>query len=90
MSDDTLPLVYEKLVTAVAKLTTNFRVAFFIYYGVIVMFGYFILTFLSKDAFPFTRSLLLMSFWLILIILLDPPKEAILESEPFADLDIIS
>lgn len=65
------------------------RVAYFLYYGVIMMTGYFILSFLSRDAFPFDRSLLYMGSWLVLIIILEPPKAAKQESEPFANTDIV-
>lgn len=59
------------------------QVAYFIYYAVIVITGFMILSFLSRSGFQFFQSVMYMTIWLVIIILLDPPEQAQLQSDPF-------
>lgn len=65
------------------------RVAQFIYYTVIILTGYILLYFLTQDGLVFTEDLSYLLIWLFLIILMQPPEAAAMESEPFEDPGII-
>jgi len=69
-------------------LSRDRHVATFVYSAVIMLTGYFVLSFLGQQDFVFWRSILFMGAWFILIILLQPPEEVEFQAHPFEGMDL--